>query len=157
MAADASDNRVFEALLDEFLERQRQGEDPSLTEYCDRHPHLAGEIRDLFPALRLMENLKPESDDVCGRPQLPKLEQVAGYRILGEIARGGMGVVYEAEQESLGRRVALKVLPRYMAEDEQLLARFRREARAAARMHHTNIVPVFEVGQDGDTFSTRCS
>ena len=150
MAADASDNRVFEALLDEFLERQRQGEDPSLTEYCDRHPHLAGEIRDLFPALRLMENLKPESDDVCGRPQLPKLEQVAGYRILGEIARGGMGVVYEAEQESLGRRVALKVLPRYMAEDEQLLARFRREARAAARMHHTNIVPVFEVGQDGE-------
>ena len=62
-----------------------------------------------------------------------------------------MGVVYEAEQVSLGRRVALKVLPRQVARDRQALERFRREAKAAARLHHTNIVPVFEVGQDGET------
>ena len=61
-----------------------------------------------------------------------------------------MGVVYEAEQVSLGRRVALKVLPGHVASDRKALERFRREARAAARLHHTNIVPVFEVGQDGD-------
>ena len=60
-----------------------------------------------------------------------------------------MGVVYEAEQESLGRRVALKVLPQPIARDGSALSRFRREARSAARLHHTNIVPVFEVGQDG--------
>ena len=61
-----------------------------------------------------------------------------------------MGVVYEAEQISLGRRVALKVLPRQVSSDRMVQERFRREARAAARLHHTNIVPVFEVGQDGD-------
>jgi len=61
-----------------------------------------------------------------------------------------MGVVYEAEQVSLGRRVALKVIPRHRAGDQKALERFRREARAAARLHHTNIVPVFETGQDGD-------
>jgi WD40 repeat protein len=63
-----------------------------------------------------------------------------------------MGVVYEAEQVSLGRRVALKVLPIHAARDTKALERFRREARSAAKLHHTNIVPVFEVGQDGDAF-----
>jgi serine/threonine protein kinase len=61
-----------------------------------------------------------------------------------------MGVVYEAEQQALGRRVALKVLPRTSAGDASALLRFQREAKAAARMHHTNIVPVFDVGQDGE-------
>ena len=63
-----------------------------------------------------------------------------------------MGVVYEAEQESLGRRVALKVLPRLASQDPRSLMRFQREARASARLHHTNIVPVFEVGQQDDYF-----
>jgi hypothetical protein len=60
-----------------------------------------------------------------------------------------MGVVYEAEQVSLGRRVALKVLPHQVSSDLKTLARFRREARSAAQLHHTNIVPVFEVGKAG--------
>src|SRR5262249_47498833 len=69
------------------------------------------------------------------------------------IGRGGMGVVYEAEQVSLGRHVALKVLPRHLLDDPMRRERFDREARAAARLHHTNIVPVFGVGEhDGQPY-----
>jgi serine/threonine protein kinase/WD40 repeat protein len=78
------------------------------------------------------------------------MRQVGDYRLVREIGRGGMGVVYEAEQISLNRRVALKVLPTQVSTDAHMLERFRREAKAAAGLHHTNIVPVFEVGQDGE-------
>src|SRR5689334_15236890 len=77
-------------------------------------------------------------------------EQTAGqlgdFRLVREVGRGGMGVVYEAEQISLGRRVALKVLPFAAALDARQLQRFKNEAQAAACLHHTNIVPVFGVG-----------
>src|SRR5437868_12157724 len=68
------------------------------------------------------------------------------YRIVREVGRGGMGVVYEAVQISLGRRVALKVLPFAAALDARHLQRFKNEAQAAAHLHHTNIVPVLSVG-----------
>jgi serine/threonine protein kinase len=71
------------------------------------------------------------------------------YRLLREVGRGGMGIVYEAEQPSLGRHVALKVLPARALLAPEHLERFRREARAAALLHHSNIVPVFGVGCDG--------
>ena len=77
-------------------------------------------------------------------------DQLGDYRILREIGRGGMGIVYEAEQGSLGRRVALKVLPRQALTNPVQVRRFEREARAAGRLHHTNIVPVFGVGREGD-------
>jgi WD40 repeat protein/tetratricopeptide (TPR) repeat protein len=148
---------LIDRLADEFAQRYRQGERPSLTEYTDRYPALAGDIRELFPALVEIEKAEVESIPAAGEgaagtapPVHP--EQVGDYRVLREVGRGGMGVVYEAEQISLGRRVALKVLPLQAARDVRALARFRREARSAAKLHHTNIVPVFEVGQDGDTF-----
>ena len=69
------------------------------------------------------------------------------YRLLREVGRGGMGIVYEAVQESLGRHVALKILPPSAMLDARQRQRFEREARALARLHHTNIVPVFGVGE----------
>jgi WD40 repeat protein len=75
------------------------------------------------------------------------LAQLGDFRIVREVGRGGMGIVYEAEQVSLGRHVALKVLPQKMLLDARRKRRFEREARAAARLHHTNIVPVFGVGE----------
>src|SRR5262249_50839585 len=77
----------------------------------------------------------------------PIPERLGDYHILREIARGGMGIVYEAAQESLGRHVALKILPHFRLADPNQLLRFKREARAAAMPHHTNIVPVFGVGE----------
>jgi tRNA A-37 threonylcarbamoyl transferase component Bud32 len=143
--------RLIDQLADEFARRYREGERPSLKEYVDRYPDLADEIRELFPALAHLgeaeEVLHRDAPDVGPRPHL---RQVGDYRIVREIGRGGMGVVYEAEQVSLGRRVALKLLPRQASSDRIVLERFRREARAAARLHHTNIVPIYEVGQDGD-------
>ena len=148
----SQDRNPVEALADEFLRRQRGGERPTLDEYCRRHPELADEIREVFPVLIRMEDLRSDGpDDSTGRVAVrtaSRLERLGDYRILREVGRGGMGVVYEAEQESLGRRVALKVLPDAALADAQQVLRFQREARAAARLHHTNIVPVFGVGRD---------
>jgi serine/threonine protein kinase/WD40 repeat protein len=138
---------VLDQLAEDFVARFRRGERPPLKEYADRYPDLAAEIRELFPALVGMERIEVEP----GSARAPALRQVGDYRILREVGRGGMGVVYEAEQLSLGRRVALKVLPGHAVKEGRALDRFQREAKAAARLHHTNIVPVYEVGQDGDT------
>ena len=73
--------------------------------------------------------------------------RIGDYRLVRIIGEGGMGVVYEAMQESLSRRVALKVLRSGSLHDGEALRRFRREARAAAHLHHTNIVPIFEIGE----------
>ncbi len=137
-------------LADEFAARYRAGERPSLQYYIDRHPELADDIRELFPAMVEIEQVKEDqqgaTEPVVAAETLA-LEQVGDFRIIRQVGKGGMGVVYEAEQVSLGRHVALKVLPRSMIVDGQARRRFEREAKSAARLHHTNIVPVFGVGE----------
>jgi serine/threonine protein kinase/WD40 repeat protein/tetratricopeptide (TPR) repeat protein len=143
-------------IADEFAEAFRQGQRPSAEEFAQRYPEHADAIRELLPALVLMEKAKA-TDGTPGQQgsanssaAVAPSQQLGDYQILREIGRGGMGVVYEAQQLSLGRHVAIKVLPSHTLLDPRQLGRFRREARAAARLHHTNIVPVFGVGeQDG--------
>ncbi len=157
MSEPAIERDPFEVVAESFLARYRVGERPSVHDYAARHPELADQIRRLFPAMVMVEqdlSIDPEPDSLAG-PDAPDTSQgeprqLGDYRIVRELGHGGMGVVYEAEQVSLGRRVALKVLPGHVVGDRRALERFRREAKAAARLHHTNIVPVFEVGRDGD-------
>ncbi|HVC96591.1 MAG TPA: tetratricopeptide repeat protein [Pirellulales bacterium] len=138
-------------LAEEFVARYREGQRPSLNDYARRYPRHAQEIRDLFPAFIAMENMAASEvtlagADAKGSLRSPRPEQLGDYRIVREIGRGGMGVVYEAEHLSLGRRVALKLLSAGALSSAAQLQRFEREARTAARLHHTNIVPVFGVG-----------
>jgi WD40 repeat protein/serine/threonine protein kinase len=154
MPASSDDRNPVERLAEEFLARKRRGEKPTLAEYTAQYPDLAGDIRELFPALLMMEDLGDSSQAATGPHEVSgtvPLHHLGDYRILREVGRGGMGVVYEAEQESLGRRVALKVLPPHVLTDSQQVRRFEREARAAAKLHHTNIVPVFGVGTEKGT------
>ena len=157
MSEPSNERDPFEKVAESFLVRYRAGERPSINDYAARYPELAEQIRKCLPALVMVEEGLTIDRDPDPKPALSpsdrrpgKLRQLGDYRILREIGRGGMGVVYEAEQISLGRRVALKILPGHVAGNRKALLRFRREAKAAARLHHTNIVPVFEVGRDGE-------
>jgi WD40 repeat protein/serine/threonine protein kinase len=152
--SSSSDRDPLERLAAEFVDRRRRGEVVSPSEYADRYPEWAEQIREFFPALDVMEGLKPgfgdhtaSVDGRCEAAAPPTLEQLGEYRILREIGHGGMGVVYEAIQESLGRRVALKILPFHGRIDPVQIERFRLESRSAARLHHGNIVPVHGVGE----------
>ncbi|MGO9465537.1 MAG: protein kinase domain-containing protein [Isosphaeraceae bacterium] len=159
MADRSAERNPLDLLAEEFVARYRGGERPAVAEYVEGHPELAEQIQELFPALLMMEQIKTAEGNLAPKPpggQLPlpsspfPIERLGDFRILRVLGQGGMGIVYEAVQESLGRHVALKVLPPHGRLDPTQLGRFRREARSAAGLHHTNIVPVFAVGeQDG--------
>jgi serine/threonine protein kinase/DNA-binding phage protein len=133
------------AAVDDFRDRVRNGEQPDVEEYAARYPHLAEILRHMLPALDLLQ-----PDAVDGATASASGENLFGilgdFRIVRQVGKGGMGIVYEAEQISLRRRVALKVLPFAATMDSRHLQRFHNEAQAAACLHHTNIVPVFSVG-----------
>ena len=148
----ADDRHPVEALSEEFVARHRAGETPSVEEYAAAHPEFADEIRALFPTALAMEDWRHDrvSETSTGSRivAFTPPERLGDFRLIREVGRGGMGVVFEAKQESLDRRVALKILP--AALDSRALERFDREARTAASLVHAHIVPVYGVGaQDG--------
>jgi serine/threonine protein kinase/WD40 repeat protein len=147
----ADDSALLGELAEEFSARVRQGQMPEIEDYARKHPNLSERIRALFPTLMLLEGMaagKPPTDGpaVSGGELAPGIT-FGNFRIEKEVGRGGMGVVYEATHLALNKRVALKVLPIQGPRQAGQLERFLREAQTAAALHHTNIVPVFDVGQ----------
>src|SRR5437870_2681835 len=124
----------------------RAGRPPDVEALAARHPELGSQVRELAGALVALQQLGPEGPASADAGAPAALGQLGDYRIRREVGRGGMGVVYEAEQISLGRRVALKVLSLAAALDPRQLQRFRLEAQAAAHLHHAHIVAIYSVG-----------
>ncbi|TWT37663.1 Serine/threonine-protein kinase PrkC [Posidoniimonas corsicana] len=167
--ADAPSDATREKLaqiLDEYLESMENGEWPTLEELTRRHPDLAEHLPGYLEGLHLLQSSLGDSplnglrcdgnllDDetvhyeaAVGVDKPTVNKRVGDFELINVIGRGGMGVVYEAWQLSLNRRVALKVLPFAAMLDERQTARFTTEAQAAAGLHHQNIVPVYAVGQ----------
>jgi serine/threonine protein kinase len=144
------DPRVI-AALEEYASALQAGQAPDRDAFLARHPEIAAALAECLEGLEWMRGAAPGTS-VTAPARVPAVAGVApgtalgDFQVLREIGRGGMGVVYEAEQLSLGRRVALKVLPLAAALDAKQLQRFKNEAHAAAQLHHTNIVPVYGVG-----------
>jgi WD40 repeat protein len=130
----------LERLSEEFLLRRRRGEAIDLESFAVEHPDHAEQIRAVFPTLIQIEGARA--------PEPARAEERVGrWRILDELGRGGMGVVYLAEDTTTGARVALKLMT---GDHAGAAARFRREATAAARIEHPQICGIVDVGTDGD-------
>jgi serine/threonine protein kinase/tetratricopeptide (TPR) repeat protein len=144
-------NSQLVQVLDAYLADRAAGKAPGVEELVARHPELAAELRECLASLEMIKAAVRAEPSGHG-PDVPAGDGEArtgilgDYRILREVGRGGMGIVYEAWQISLGRRVALKVLPFAATLDTRHLQRFKNEAQAAAQLHHSHIVPVFAVG-----------
>ncbi len=144
---------ILDDVLEEVANRLQAGDPVDCAAILARYPEHAESLARLLPAIEVMAEFGVSASRLAARgvppglgPRETALGTLGDFRILREVGRGGMGVVYEAEQMSLGRRVALKVLPFAAALDPQQLRRFKTEAQASAQLHHTNIVPVFWVG-----------
>jgi serine/threonine protein kinase len=146
------ERRLHEVLL-AYVEQVQEGRPPDRRELLAAHPDLGPDLEEFFASHDEMERLAaPLRHATTAGPDgecvAPELGQLGDFRLLREVGRGGMGVVYEAEQISLRRRVALKVLPFAAAIDPRQLQRFQNEALAAAHLRHENIVPVHAVGSE---------
>ncbi|MBI3818731.1 MAG: serine/threonine protein kinase [Planctomycetes bacterium] len=140
---DKNREDLLDKIVAEYADKCAREGSPSREEYYLRYPELRDELE---PCFRMIEAGVSKSPAAAAR--LSQGIRLGDYTIIREIGRGGMGVVYLAEQESLKRRVALKVLRHHLTLEPRHVSRFQREARAAARLRHPNIVSIFAVGDD---------
>ncbi len=140
-------------LADEFAARYRAGERPTLEDYIDRYPELADEIGELFPAMVEIEQVKDDHEEVTlplAVPLSPRSSSSATFASSAKSARGAWALSMRRSKSRSDVTSRSKVLPKSMLVDANAKRRFEREAKSAAKLHHTNIVPVFGVGeQDG--------
>src|SRR5262249_48784557 len=149
---EPDDPRVL-AALEEYMAALETGRPLRRGDFLERHGPIAAALKEAMEGLEFIKEVRTHLADQDGcdetsasEGELADGQPLGDFRIVRQIGRGGMGVVYEAQQLSLGRRVALKVLPFAAALDTKHLQRFRHEAQAAASLHHQNIVPVYGVG-----------
>jgi len=146
MAHDLAEEDAIAAVLAEWRELRDRGEDDAAEALIRSKSELEASLRDRIAALSLVgAALGAMAEPAIAEPP----EEIGDFRILREIGRGGMGIVYEAEQRSMRRRVALKLLHPSCSTDAHAVERFRREARAAGGIHHTHVVPVYALGSEG--------
>ena len=156
-AHDGASEQLLDSIVDEFTSQIRAGLNPQVADFQERYPQLHCQLEELLGSVKAIESLKSTAAGKAGssasfdRTQFPMPETIGEYQVLSELGRGGMGVVYLGKHQTLGRQVAIKVLPPSLAASEDRVDRFQSEAQAAARLHHTNIVGVFGVGQN-DSF-----
>ena len=154
---------VLDLIYHELMCREKRGEEPRLPEYLDRFPELAAVLGRLFETYGALgagppspAPTMPADESLPAAPATdaaPAPSFVAGYEVVGELGRGGMGVVYKARQPGLKRLVALKMILAGSHAGAGVIGRFRAEAEAVARLQHPNIVQVYEVGEhDGRPF-----
>ena len=150
-AGRTAERDPLDLIAEEFAELCRRGKKPSVTDFVIRYPDHAEDLKDLLPTVGQMESLKRQRKRrraTSCRGWNRSRSGSATTSCCARSAAAGWAIVFEAEQASLGRRVAVKVLPNAARSDADKRERFLREAQAAARLHHTNIVPVFGVGED---------
>lgn len=141
------DDHRLVAIAESYLADLDDGKAPDVEAIIAQHSDIAPQLRQLFASVQAIENfgrdLRTGETPEKSESTFPELDD---YEIIGELGRGGMGVVYEATQRSLARRVALKVLPLASIFDKKNLQRFRNEALATAQLNHPNIINVYSVG-----------
>jgi serine/threonine protein kinase len=148
--AEETDDPRLVAAVQEYVAAVESGRRPNRLEFVARHPEISAELSACLQGFAFVNSAFANIDGPTGEVGAdfePLAARLLGdFRLLREIGRGGMGVVYEAIQLTLSRRVAVKILPMAAALDPRHLERFRNEAHAAAQLHHTNIVPVYAIG-----------
>ena len=143
---------TLDQLLNAYLEEVRAGTAPSLEDYAAAHPSFADELRTSLPLVMEMEGIGTSHD----APQMSEMPvpdfSETDFKIIRKIGSGGMGVVYEALQISLNRKVALKMLSPARPVEDDSIRRLENEARIIAQLYHPNIVKVHTAGNLGGTF-----